>query len=409
MMTLARVQNLHKVEEAAMAQTFDTSDAPHLTIARCNGDFCVAGIDRRQVVVMGDEDKLHVERQGESFTITADDDCDLQCPLGTSVTIKQVSGDLDVQEISGPLAIEVVNGGATLRQVGPTTLRQVNGDLQVRDANGELRAESVSGDVKVRQAAGKVVLQSVRGDLSARDLEGGAAVQEVSGDISLGTVLSSGASYQFEAHGDISAKVEVGEGGARFTLEGGDLHCRLPLQVSERSGRRIVGTLGEGKSELILKAKGDLAISERGESWGPDNEAQFESAMDAWAQQFEAQMADMQRKLEERLANIPYVDAEQVTRRAQEAAERARRQAERAAERAKVRAERASRKHHHRGVGIHVSWPPSSSSSSVSSKPRPPAEPVSDSERMTILKMVADKKITADEAQRLLSALEGEA
>jgi hypothetical protein len=41
--------------------------------------------------------------------------------------------------------------------------------------------------------------------------------------------------------------------------------------------------------------------------------------------------------------------------------------------------------------------------------PKPPAEPVSDTERMAILKMVADKKITADEASRLLAALEGEA
>jgi hypothetical protein len=33
---------------------------------------------------------------------------------------------------------------------------------------------------------------------------------------------------------------------------------------------------------------------------------------------------------------------------------------------------------------------------------------VSDAERVAILKMVADKKITADEASKLLSALEGE-
>jgi len=390
-----------------MALTYDTSDAPHVTVNRCSGDLSIAGVDRQEVVVMGDQDKLRIERQGESFTVTADDDCDLHCPSGTSVTIKQVSGDLDVQEVSGPLAIEVVNGDTTLRDVGPTTLRQVSGDLEVREVNGELRVESVSGDVKVRQAVGKVVLQSVRGDLAVRDLEGGAAVKEVNGDISLSTVLVSGASYEFEARGDISAKVEVSEDGARFTLEGSDLHCRLPLQFTERSSRRIVGTLGGGKADLKLNARGDLAISERGESWGPASEAQFESAMDAWAQQFEAQMAEMQRKLEERLVNIPYVDAEQITRRAQEAAERARRQAERAAERAQARAERASRKHPHRGVGVHVSWPPSPSSPAKPAKP--PAEPVSDGERMAILKMVADKKITADEAQRLLAALEGEA
>jgi hypothetical protein len=175
----------------------------------------------------------------------------------------------------------------------------------------------------------------------------------------------------------------------------------LPLQTTERSSRRIVGTLGEGKAELILRARGDLAISERGDTWGPAVETEFESAMENWAQQFEAQMADMQRKLEERLANIPYVDGEQVARRAQEAAERARRQAERATERARMRAERAGRKQEHRGHGTRWTWSPPQ-------PPKPPAEPISDAERMAILKMVQDKKITADEAAKLLAALEGQ-
>ena len=391
-----------------MALTYATSDAPHITIARCSGDLALVGVDQKQIVVMGDVKERDIERQGESFTVNSDGDCDIQCPAGTSVTIKQVSGDMDVQGMVGPLAIELVSGDAELRDVGPTTLRQVSGDLQVRGVSGELRINSVSGDVKLRDVSGIALVDSVRGDLVARDLKGGATVKSVSGDVSLSTLLAGGASYQFEARGDISAKVEVGAGGARFTLEGGDLHCRLPLQTSERSSRRIVGVLGEGKAELVLRARGDLAISELGDTWGPSVETEFESAMDTWAQQFEAQMADMQRKLEERLTDIPFVDGEQVARRAQEAAERARRQAERAAERARARAERASQKHEQHGHKVRMMWT-SPASPAAPRPPKLPAEPISDTERMAILKMVADKKITADEASKLLAALEGEA
>jgi hypothetical protein len=39
--------------------------------------------------------------------------------------------------------------------------------------------------------------------------------------------------------------------------------------------------------------------------------------------------------------------------------------------------------------------------------PTPPADPVSDEERMAILKMLQEKKITAEEAEKLLAALEG--
>ena len=395
-----------------MALNYETSDAPHLTITRCGGVLTITGSDQPGVAVLGDEDESKVERQGESFTIEANDDCDIHCPPKTSVTIKQVNGDLNVQGLAGPLAIESVNGDVKLRDVGPTSLRQARGDFEARGVKGELGVESVNGDAKVRQASSAVTLTFVRGDLAARDLEGGAVADQVSGDVSLSTALAKGKSYRFQAKGDISAKLEV-DGGARLTLEGGDIHCRLPLQISERSARRIVGTLGEGGAELTLKAKGDLSVSDRGEGWGPTGEAQWESQMDAWTQQFEVQMAQMQRQLEERLANIPFVDNEQIARRAQEAAERARRQAERAAERARARAERArehaereGHKHGHRGMGFRVSWP---SSPQAPQPPKPSAEPVSDAERTVILKMVADKKITADQAAKLLSALEGEA
>jgi hypothetical protein len=39
--------------------------------------------------------------------------------------------------------------------------------------------------------------------------------------------------------------------------------------------------------------------------------------------------------------------------------------------------------------------------------PMPPSEPVSEDERMAILKMLADKKITSQQAEELLNALEG--
>ncbi|MGE5222970.1 MAG: SHOCT-like domain-containing protein, partial [Omnitrophica WOR_2 bacterium] len=41
------------------------------------------------------------------------------------------------------------------------------------------------------------------------------------------------------------------------------------------------------------------------------------------------------------------------------------------------------------------------------SRPEAAAEPVSEDERMLILKMLEEKKISAEEAEQLLSALEG--
>jgi hypothetical protein len=224
----------------------------------------------------------------------------------------------------------------------------VRGDFEARGVKGELRVESVNGDAKVRQVSGAVALKSVRGDLAARDLDGGAVAEQVSGDVSLSTALAKGMSYRFQAKGDISAKVET-NGGARLVLEGGDIHCRLPLQVSERSARRIVGTLGDGSAELALHAKGDLSVSDRGEGLAPTGEAQWESQMDAWTQQFSTHTAGPGKP-------------------------------------------RERRKPERRGTGFRVSRPPSPTTPPQPSRPATDRKPVmSDAERTAILKMVADK------------------
>jgi len=86
---------------------------------------------------------------------------------------------------------------------------------------------------------------------------------------------------------------------------------------------------------------------------------------------------------------------EQATRRAAKQAEEAARRVERAGRRmnAKVNV----------GVG-RWNW-----DLSPKGVPVPPKPPASEEERLAILKMLQEKKITADEASRLLAALEGEA
>jgi hypothetical protein len=43
----------------------------------------------------------------------------------------------------------------------------------------------------------------------------------------------------------------------------------------------------------------------------------------------------------------------------------------------------------------------------VPTPPTPPSEPVAEEERLAVLKMLAEKKITAEQAEQLLNALEG--
>ena len=87
---------------------------------------------------------------------------------------------------------------------------------------------------------------------------------------------------------------------------------------------------------------------------------------------------------------------ERISQRVEQAAQRTAKRVEEAARRAERHAERQTRR-----------WNMDFSPKGVPSPPPPPSEPVSEDERMAILKMLAEKKITADQAEMLLSALEG--
>jgi hypothetical protein len=110
-------------------------------------------------------------------------------------------------------------------------------------------------------------------------------------------------------------------------------------------------------------------------------------------------------------SGLSEADAERIARRAREASERATARAQekiaRAQERLARKMEAASRKAEQRGRAsagrsVHAyPWPPQ--------PPNPPEakEPVSDEERLMILRMLEQKKITLEEAENLLAALEG--
>jgi hypothetical protein len=84
-------------------------------------------------------------------------------------------------------------------------------------------------------------------------------------------------------------------------------------------------------------------------------------------------------------------------------AERIRRTMERATRRAETKIRRAEAKAYRYGhMGFR--W-----SDTAEPTAAPAGEPVSDEERMTILRMLQDKKITSEQADQLLSALEGKA
>jgi hypothetical protein len=356
---------------------YDTSATPHLTI-NCHGDLSITGTSDRRVLIDTDADSIaaSIERSGETIVVKTQDDCEIACPADATVTIQLASGDLRVMQLNGSLAIENVNGDARLRQIGPLLIKNVQGDLDLRDASGEVRIESVRGDAALKHLDGALNINRVSGDLLVEDLGGGASIGNVNGDVKLEIELRPNQSYNANANGDLVLNV-LG-GGAKMNVAcKGEIRNRLSMAEWQGNERAATGVLGDGAATVNLMARGDILLLAGGTGWDADGisdhvESMIESAMD----KFETEMSRMQKHLEERFGNQ---------------AERIRRQTDRA----KKKAERAA-----------GSWGSFFASSRGSAPATPPSEPVSDQERMAILKMVEEKKITADEAAKLLAALD---
>ena len=234
----------------------------------------------------------------------------------------------------------------------------------------------------------------------------------------------------------------------------GNLICRLPadasVKVSIPSGDNVrvkipdvevpsqIETpfdlvLGEGDASLTLGASGNVILSSRPPDWNMstfevDLEAEFDNMAETLNEeisaQIEAQMEMMEEELQIQLDNISASldlsglspeKAERIAQHTKEATERANQRAQEKMRRAQEKmnrkleaarrraeskaraAERAARDRRRRPEP--PTW--------VTSPTRPVSEPVSDEERLMILQLLEQGKVTTDEAEQLLAALEG--
>lgn len=374
-----------------LKKTIPVGSATKIRLTAAPGDLRVTGWDRDEISAKTDGEELDIVPGGEEVMVTCDSDLILSIPRRLSLDIEAVSGDADVRELPGGVAIREVDGDLALRLVGaaavgtvmgdmearesgPLSVDNLHADLSVRGGKGDLSAKSIDGDVSLHEMQGNVNLESVAGDLYVRGINGNlnARVEE---DAVLYLQPAEGRAVNVTAEGDILLHMSA-RASAALTLSAGDaddIRVEMP-GVPKRDGsnpRAVV--LGSGGAVINLKAEGDVMVTSRESDW--ESAAEFDFG-GSWP--------------------LPDDFSERINRRVQETTRRAAERAEAAARRAE---ENVRRQH---GRRFAFNW-----SGGRGMPPVPPTEAVTDEERMTILRMLQEKKISSEEAEKLLSALEG--
>ena len=427
----------------------NTGPEPVVEITNVGGDLRITGWEQNQFVAESDEpDGVRLEQDGDRLRVQASEDVTIRLPQAAQVSVRTVGGDARVIKLTGQtLAIGNVGGDLQLRQIAGANIGVVGGDLKAKHLTADLQVGHVGGDLEAREVAGAFKSGNVGGDLYL--VEVGGAIQAIAGgDVTLSVNFKPEQEYSVQSGSDLTCQVAPDASARLSLIAGGDISLHVPGAQVAGNGNRKTVTLGAGAAAVNMRAGGDLsvtgitfdaeALGDFDEKFGEDIAAM---AADFGAQiesTIEAQMADFDKQFSERMATLDFgaspVDAAKIAANARRAAERvqrasqqqadaARRRAEKEAERAQRIAEAAQRRAEAINRRVHDDpgrkgfffraemgrqpQPPRPPSPPRPFAPAPPPpDPVSDEERMMILHMVEQGKISVADAEKLLAALE---
>ena len=419
-------------------RNFATSLAPEVFIAKVGGNLQVQGWDRSEVVVQSEAGALQAEGQEDRITIQTSGNCAVRIPQGATLHVDNVAGNARLKLLEDQVAIGSIHGSLVLRDLSDTRVESVHGDLNAKMISGNLEVGQVHGNGYIRQVQGRCSMQDASGNLSLREIDGNVQAS-CNGNVGLNLSSLTGNSYQVECDGNLSCQIPR-EAQVHLVLMSDSENITLNVPGFPRNvqAEKYELSLGESRTEMKLSCRGNLALYVQSEGFGSvGNEGQFDAEVAGMSAEFgqqisrqiesqiEAQMESITRQLNEQMSYLSSTinktgltpeetekimerareESERATERAQErmrqAQEKMERKLEAARRRAEMKAEAAQRKTQTYGRSSwNVQW---------SAPQAAPVEPVSDEERLLILKMLEQKKITPEEAEQLLASLEGKA
>lgn len=366
-----------------MSRSIHVGTSTKINIDAVGGDLSVIGWDSEDMLIKADDDDVRLEQKDGEVFLSSGDDLSLRIPKGSLLLLKTAAEDVSIRGVMGDLEVKEVGGDLSIREAGSVAIDMVRGDFSLRNAKKNLYVKNAQGDVSVRDVEGSVTLDSVADDLALRGARGNIKVN-VGEDVVVYLDPKPDGEYSITAGDDILLVLPT-NANATLTMSGDKINVDWPDVKEEDITERVV-TLGNGSAKISLNAGGKVRVSNNAEAGASAEEfGNFAGLNFDWSGFGE----NISKRVEQATARA--------ARRAEEVAQRAARHAER-------HAGRFSRPGKHGSSGP---WNWDFGPKGVPNPPPPASEPVSEDERMAILKMLAEKKITAEQAEQLLAALEG--
>ena len=180
------------------------------------------------------------------------------------VSLFKALGNASLHGVRGNVACDQVNGRLHLADVGEVTIKRVMGDLAAEGIRGALACQKANGRGELREVGGTISLGGVGGDLVVEGC-GGSFSANCGGKASLSGIDGS---VSIKAGGDVRCNLAETAGasikavcGGSLTIEGG------PTLVARGPGMHTF-SVGESKNSYFLVAGGGVHLETEAELEG---------------------------------------------------------------------------------------------------------------------------------------------
>ncbi len=380
----------------------DLEAAPEIHVEQVGRALHVKAWGRNQIRIDFADEADNYEHKNNSITISAESDCLLRVPVDSKLHIEDIGGDAHVSGIEGHLHCEQVGGSLALKRIANAEIEEVSGNLLAKNIKGKLIIREVEGNCSFKNVQGSIEAESISGNLEIKNC-GPKLKAYVSGNVNISTAFSDDANYEIECDGNAYCSIEDASNlSAEFSSD-----AERILIMTEDSNQSISASehtikLGKGSAKLLLSAGGHIDFRTEVESGFPfginfEFDDDFNVMVDEISDQVSVQMETQLESLSEQLESL----GEQM----QVSGNRAIKQAQKKVEAAQRRLEMKIKARG--GKAVRRPGSPIKDGFSHRSGFGHSAEPVSEDERMKVLEMVQEKKISVEEAEMLLATLEG--
>jgi|GEM_PF-795668 len=408
-------------------QIIPQEDITRLEINSVSGSLHLSGWNRDMIRISNwDHDKepgelIKTKNKKTLLQISSPGDLIVHLPHSLDVTVKSVSGDANLRGLDGELKVVSISGSMVLRDVGSISLETLQGDLIASRIRRDLRADLISGDCLVNDVQGQVELKDIKGDVQLEQVDGGFDIQAAGNGLIIFHPVPWQA-YRIEVKGDLSVTMPD-DSDANLSIQSGKKDIRLfpgklNLKIDQKEYEH---QLGEGGTSIQLIAGGKVFATDdefsvfTGFKMNLEELGTFSTDFSAdTAEQIKFSLGNLEQDLRESLsgltASLEEIGLSEESLRdlgeqIEETSRRAAEKAELAAIKAQAKVERKIAKTRRKMFDAREKTKQFDINAFLDAKAN--KDNVTEKERMLILKMLQEKKISAEEADNLLKALEG--